>query len=195
MSAVFDIAQQACVFMEVTPISSLDDDGELAQLLKARYDAARDACLEVADWSFASRMVQLSTVSFDDPTFVLDPDLPYSYGLPADCLRIQEIFGAANWRIDADVLRADVPAPLRLRYTAKVVNEERLPAEFRLAIAYRLAAILAPRFTSTQSKVGDLLTMAEQSLKRAAKNSARDASPARYDGQADQGDWVDRVRR
>lgn len=194
--AVFDIAKMACVFMEVTPISSLDDGSELATLLSEQYDMARDACLETADWSFASKMVQLSAITPDaNSGYVIDPDLPYAYGLPGDCLRIQEVYDGARWQIDAAMLRADVPAPLRLRYTSKTPNEERLPAEFRAAVAYRLAALLAPRFTNTQSKVAGLLDLAEQTLRRAARNHARDASPVRYDGRDEEPDWVDMVRR
>lgn len=195
-SAVYDIARQACIFMEVTPISSLDDDSELAQALASQFGTARDACLETADWSFASRMVQLSELDATSlGNFVTDPDLPHAYGLPADCLRIHEVFDCAHWRIDSDTLRADIAAPLRLRYTSRIENETRFPAEFRMAIAYRLAHLLAPRFTSTQSKVNDLAANADNALRRAARNHARDASPARYDGQPDQGDWVTLARQ
>jgi hypothetical protein len=121
--------------------------------------------------------------------------LPHAYALPGDCLRIQEVFDGARWRIDAEVLRANIAAPLRLRYTSTVLNEERLPAEFRKAVAYQLAALLSPRFTNTQSKVGGLLDLAQQSLRQAKRNHARDASAERYDGQPEQPDWVDVVRR
>lgn len=191
-SAVFDIAQQACVFMEVTPISSLDDASELAAALKRQYEPARDACLQAADWSFASRLVQLSQIDATNlpNDFVADDVLPYAYALPSDCLKIQEVMDGARWRIDADCLRANVPAPLRLRYTTKVANETRLPPDFRLAISYRLASMLAPRWTSTQSKVSDLLAMADQSLNRAKRSDGRSASPQRYDGGQDTGDWA-----
>lgn len=195
-SAVYDIARQACIFMEVTPISSLDDDSEVAQALSSQYGAARDACLETADWSFASRMVQLSELDAATmPNYVADPDLPFAYGIPADCLRIQEVYDCARWRIDADGLRADIAAPLRLRYTARIENETRFPAEFRMAIAYRLAHLLAPRFSNSQGKVNDLAANADATLRRAARNHARDASPVRYDGQPDQGDWVRLARQ
>ena len=176
--------------MEVTAVSSLDDASELATALKGQYPTARDACLEVADWSFASKLVQLAQLDISAlPGFTPDDDLPYAFALPGDCLRIQTVYDAVRWRIDADCLRANAPAPLRLRYTATVVNETRMPAQFRTAVAYRLAALLAPRWTNTQGKVASLNDMADQSLQRALRNDGRSASAERYDGGYDTGDW------
>ena len=182
--------------MEVTPVSSLDDASELATALKSQYETARDACLEVADWSFASKQVQLPQLDTNAlPGFTPDDDLPYSFGLPSDCLRIQNVYGGVRWRIDAECLRANAPAPLRLRYTAKVFNETRMPPEFRIAVAYRLAATLAYRWTNTQGKVAALMDMANSSLKRAMRNQSRDASSERYDGGSDTGDWAKVARQ
>lgn len=189
-AAVADIATKACRIMEVTPVSSLDDDSQLARDLLAEFEVARDRCLEAGDWSFASQLVLLPEYEPAAP-FAADPDLPYSFRLPGDCLRVHEVGSlSTRWRVDRDALRADEPAPLRLRYTARTENEQQLPAEFRVAVATVLAAALAPQYVETLSKRQAIQQEAEAILKRAARNVARDASGQRYDGGDDEADWV-----
>lgn len=189
-AAVADIAAKACRIMEVTPVSSLDDESQLARDLLAEFESARDRCLEAGDWSFASVFVTLPEYVPEAP-FAADPDLPYTFRLPGDCLRVQEVGTlSTRWRIDRDALRADEPAPLRLRYTARLTNEQAMSAEFREAVAHVLAAALAPTYVETLSKRQAIEQKAEALLKRAARNVARDASTARYDGAEDEPDWV-----
>lgn len=193
--AIAEIAQQACIALERTPPSSLDDDTDLARALAAFYPMALERCLEAADWSFASRLAYLPPVALANDV-TRDVDLPYPYSMPADCSRLIEVGGGIDaWRRDGDVIWASAPPPLRVRYTFVPAAETRLPAEFRSAVAHTLALILAPIWLQTASKMESIERRAGADLKRAMRNHARDASPVRYDGQPDQGDWVLEARR
>lgn len=193
--AASTILAQAFRLMELAPISSFDDDSEQAQAAAEQYPNAIETCLEANDWSFASVFVNLPPVTPPD-TFAADPRLPYTYEVPGDLLRIQYVGdGSVHWRKDLHYLRADQPAPLAMRYTAKITNEAALPATFREAVSCKLALLLAPRWLGTANKIqalGDAFNMA---LRTAMRNDARTASDARYDGMPDQGDWASEATR
>lgn len=190
------IAQLACLTLERSPPASLEDDTDLARDLLAFYPDARDRCLEAGDWSFASTLVYLPEVSDLPDGYAADSDLPYLYAVPPDARRLLEVgTGLHRWRRDGVGIRADAPAPLRLRYTAAEPAESQWPAEFRTAVAMALAVLLAPRWLQTASKADNIERRAAQALKQAMRNHAADASQARYDGLTDAGDWVQEARR
>lgn len=193
--AASTIVQQAFRFMEKTPPNSLDDDSEEANAATEQYDIALGHCLEQADWSFASTFVNLPERTAPSPMAV-DPDLPYFYALPGDLLVIREIgTGRTKFRRDREGLRADEAGPLRLRYTARIDVEASLPAQFQTAVAAQLAALLAPKFLTTASKIAEIKNDAAMYLKRAMRADARTASDARYDGLDDGDDWVAEATR
>lgn len=184
------IAKQACLLMEVAPISSFGDGSELAVSMGDIYPVVVQGALEAADWDFASVLAWLPA-AVPGATDAADPDLPYLYQPPGDLVKLREVGDAdTKWRLDRGWLRASDGAPLRARYTATCDTEARMPAEFRLAVALRLAALLGPRYLGTQSKTADLRAQAESALKSAMRACARSASDERYDGLPDPGDWV-----
>lgn len=194
--ATSTIVPQAFRLMEKSPISSFADDSEEAEAAAEQYPEAMDICLEACDWSFASVLAALPEATNLPETVAADADLPYSYRLPAECVTVQEVDRPGkSWRRDRDLLRAASPGPLRIRYTGRITDEGKLPATFKTAVAYQLAALLAPRWLSTRTKVSDLQSYASQYLKQAMARDRNQASAARYDGLPDDGDWVTEVVR
>ena len=192
--AASTIVQQAFRFMEKTPPASFDDASEEAAAAAEQYPLAIGAMLEKADWSFASRLAMLQLVELP-LTSAADPDLPYTFGLPGDLVVIREIGdGRVSWRRDIEGIRCEDAVPLRCRYTCTITNEALLPAEFQRAVSARLATLLAPKFQGTQSKISATAEIERDALKLAMRTYARDASDARYDGLADDGDWVTDAR-
>lgn len=184
--AVSDIAAQAFRLLEMSPISSFGDDSEQAIGAAAQYGVALASCLEDSDWSFASKMASLPAVVETS----LDPVLVHVFERPFDLVRVQDVFPQyAQWRLDADRLRADQPAPLLIRYTALVSDETRLPGLFQTAVAYRLASLLAPRWTTSANRAEILAEQAEDWLEKARRSDRRSASVSRWDGRAPQADW------
>lgn len=193
--ATSTIAAQAFRLMEKSPIASFADDSEEAQAAAEQYPIAMQMCLEACDWSFASYLRELPEIAALPDGVPPDTDLPYNFARPGNCVALREVGDAfTGWRLDAEVLRASDPAPLRVRYTGTVANEAALPALFQTAVAYTLAALLAPRWVGTRTKVSDLNDMAATMLKRAMARDGGQASAARYDGQLDTGDWATEAR-
>jgi hypothetical protein len=192
--ATSTIVAQAFRLMEKSPISSFADDSEEAAAAAEQYAIAMEMCLEACDWSFASVFVTLPEAASLPSGNAADAALPYTYQMPGDCITLQEVGVVGDtWRRDRDLLRADAPGPLPVRYTGKITDEAKLPAIFRTAVAYQLAALLAPRWITTRTKVSDLQSYASQYLKQAMARDGRQASPMRYDGLADEGDWAARA--
>jgi hypothetical protein len=193
--ATSTIVAQAFRLMELGPISSFADDTPQARDAAEQYPEAMRLCLEASDWSFASELAMLPEIA-DLPSSRVDPALPYTYALPGSCVRLLEVGNeTVEWRRDKGVLRASVPGPLRIRFTEMVSDETRLPATFRIAVAYRLAAMLAPVWVGAQNKTDGLEEGAARAMAKAERMDARQASPQRYDGGADGGDWaVEAVR-
>ena len=188
--ATSTIAAQAWRFMELSPISSFDDDTEQARSAAEQYPNALRECLARADWSFASAVANLPE-AVRPPTVAEDPDLPYFFSPPGDCVRLLEVGAPGTlWRRDRDGLRATAPGPLRVRYTALITNEAILPAAFQAAVALRLATLLGPKWLGTQSKLRELERRFETELAQARKQDSRSASGARYDDDLSDGaDW------
>lgn len=190
------IVAQAFRLMELAPVSSLADDSEKAFAAAEQYPVALDMCLEACDWSFASVEVALPALAALPADNAANPGLPHSFAMPGLCVALREVGDeTTRWRRDRDLLRADCPAPLRVRYTARIENEARLPATFRTAVAWRLAALLAPQWVSVAEKVAALERGADTTLRAAMKQDAQQAGLMRYDGRPDQPDWVAEARR
>lgn len=189
--AASTIVAQAWRFMELAPISSFDDDTEQARSSAEQYTNALRECLSRADWSFASAIAMLPLADLPQ-TVAEDPDLPYFYQRPGDLVRLIEVGDpGTRWRLDRDGLRADAPAPLRIRYTAEITNEAQLPTAFQTAVALRLALLLGPRWLTTRAKMDNLARQFDAELAQAKKQDSRSASAARYDNDlTSSADWA-----
>jgi hypothetical protein len=192
-AAATPIVADAFRFMEMAPPSSFADDTPQAQDAAAAWPVVLDMTLEALDWSFASVLRMLPAAAVPDPAEA-DPDLPWLYPLPGDCLVVREAGEAGTrWRRDRAGLRADAPAPLRVRYTARI-DPALTPAAFREVLALRLALRLAPRWMGVASKIEAIEARLTRTLRDAARADARHASPASWSGGAPADDWTAEAR-
>lgn len=184
------IAAQAFLYMEKTPLSSLDDETEAAQAARTAYPQALNMMLELADWSFAS--VRRTLLEANAPqNATIDPAMPYFYKRPPDCLVLREVgdFGT-QWELMRDHLRADQPGKLIVRYTAQIADETRLTAQFRDAVAMQLAVLLSGVYVPTQTKRDMLANMLQTKTLMAMQADARSASARQWDDGPNHRDWV-----
>lgn len=193
-TATSTITAQAMRLLELSPISSFSDETETAAAVAEQYPDAMRQSLEAADWSFASVLADLPSLVLSIP---VDPKMPHTFSLPADCVLLREIVDkSVRWRVDRGrVLRASAVAPLRVRYTGMISDENLLPASFRLAVSYRLASLLAPRFIGTATKIDRIEQSAAAAIKAAMRVDAGQASPVSYDQRTGAGDWASEAVR
>lgn len=190
--ATSNIVAQAFRYMEMSPISSLGEDSEEAQAAAEQYPNAIAMLLEHADWSFASVQRDLSRLAELPGSVSSDPDLPYLFFLPAECLALRQV-GAprdmVRWRLEKQYLRADEAGPLRVRFTARITDEEKLPALFRNCVSLQLASLLAPRWVHSHTKTQGLEERLQHAVVAALHADARMASPDRFEHEQDI-DWL-----
>src|SRR5690348_10305177 len=79
------LANLACIKMGVLTISSFDDGSEPARIIGLIYDQCREHLLEEHPWSFATKTVALSQLSYTPPDF--GDGASIAYALPADYLK------------------------------------------------------------------------------------------------------------
>lgn len=109
MSARIDICNVALVSMlGANSINSLDDDSDEARAMKFCYYIARDAVLEDANWTFATKRFQPAE-NADPPEF----GWTYSYTIPSDIMRVTNV--------------------LREAFTVGFFYDTRMPEEYKSA--------------------------------------------------------------
>ncbi len=173
------IIGQALRHIRQAPVARLDPEAEILPALAAGFDRAIDECLDGSDWSFASTLAVLAGAALP-PGAVLDDTLPYSYQLPGDLVRIRRVGNrSTRWRVDAGVLRASDPAPLTIRYTARVTRESALPATFQAAVSLQIASLLGARWAGSVIEGDDIAMRALETLKQAMREDSRHAAAER----------------
>ena len=185
------IVAQAFRHIGRAAISSLGDDSEEAEAAREQYPRALRWCLEKCDWSFASTRRILTTATSDPEQ---DPDLPWLFTIPGDVVTVREVEAGVRWRIDRDGLRADVEAPLRVRYTGEISDETKTTTAFQDAVSLRLALMLGAYWSVTEARMQAIEGQLNDALKDAMREDSRTASEGRYDGLPEQADWATEAR-
>lgn len=149
-------------------ISDLDSDtSQEGKVCRRYYETARDEMLRDFSWPFATAFATLSLVD-EDPT----EEWSFSYRYPSDCLFVRRIVsGDRNdtrqsriaYRIVQDatgLLIYTDEEDAEIEYTVRLTVTGRFPADFVMALSYRLAAYIAPRIAA-----GDPFQRGELALK------------------------------
>ncbi len=191
--ATSDIAAQAFIMAELSPLSSFADDTPQAQSANQFYQTAIEMRLEAYDWTFASKLVRLAQVAdLAEADLEIDDALPYAFELPGDFLSLREIDPEPTlWQREGDFLRADSAGPLLLRYTRKITDESKLPPTFRASVAAQLALLFAPRWVKSNAKRQELQASLADLHDLARRNDRMAASSGRHDGRPRQGSWAE----
>lgn len=138
-------------------IASLTEKSKEAAVCNLFYEDCRDAVLADFPWRFATKRVALADLDIEQP------DWQYSYRYPTDCMRIVAIvspdgerFVTPEQRIPYEVgsdengtgrlILTDLQKAW-LRYVSKVTDPNMFDAEFRDALAWRLAAEINMQIT------------------------------------------------
>lgn len=163
MATRIEIINMALALLGAQPASSPDDGSVGANLALRFYDTVRDSVLTAANWGFALSRAELSKLG-TVPAF----GYRYAYALPPDFLRalaLSENADGYEWDIQSGCLLIDLDsgsAPLKLLYLARVTDESRYPADFALALAAKLASLMAPALLSASQGAGVSARMEEQ---------------------------------
>lgn len=174
---------QTLILLGEEQISSLSGGSLAARTLPKAFAGVRDALLRRHPWNFATRRATLSA----------DPDAPpgsfsTGYALPADCLRVRAVTGAAedDWAVEdgaadrspapsTSYLYTDITAP-EIVYTRLVAEVARWDALFLEIFTLELAAAAGATFGQSRAESEAFSARAAAKLAAARRIDEREAA-------------------
>lgn len=162
----------ASSFGEDDQLRSPDDDTHLSRSVRAVWDVQRRAALRDHSWNFAMRRAELPAQALATPPI----GWAFSYKLPADCVRLIEVFGwsRSTYQIEGGAVLADAQGPLRIRYIADLIEPALWDDLFVQAFANRLAFAIADRITGDRGRKNDAWQAYQAALAEAKRVDARE---------------------
>lgn len=186
MASVIQIANRALTKLGAARIISLGDDNKQSRAVLSCFDDLRDDELRSHRWSFAMKRTSLAADS-EAPAF----GFTYAYTLPADFLRLDLVndeFPAVvmdnyigmetnEYAIEGNKILANMAAPLKLRYIARIEDPNQMDVNFREALSCRIAAELAEDLTQSNQKRELAWNEYKQAVSRAIRTNAIEKPP------------------
>lgn len=138
--SVTDVCNMALSQIGVELISDVSEDSLEARMCNARHADLRDACLRAHPWNFATTFAKIAKTT-NTPAWRWS----YEYVLPADCLRVLELYDIRDQYeiVSNRRLYSNHDSPLKVKYTAQVTDPSLMDISFKQAWATLLAAELA----------------------------------------------------
>mgnify|MGYP001610872693 CR=1 FL=1 len=177
MPSDVEIASAALHELGAAAITAFDDDSDRARVVKALYDATRDATLRAHPWNFA--LVRKARAQ--DATAPLFK-YAFSYTLPTDpyCLRVirPDWTGLPEWKVEGRAFLTDAES-VSILYISRVVDPERFDALFTEAFTARLASRMAIPITGIRALMEAFYTLSIQKIAAAQSIDGQEGTPDR----------------
>lgn len=172
---------------EVSDIET--ESSEEAHACNRMYDVALETTLRDFNWPFANRVETLALVE-EDP----NSEWSYSYRYPVGCVKIKKILSG----IRNDTRQSRVPYEFanddsgqliytdqedaEIKFTYLVDSPEFYPADFVMALSFRIAFLVAPRIAGGDPfKTGDRALALYRETIRVAQASAMEEEQSEED--------------
>lgn len=170
MASEVEICNQSLSWLGANPIIALDQGTLEADLCDRNYKYLRDAVLEEAAWTFATKRFEFQPI-VDTPA--------YGYGqkflIPSTVLRIIEASDNANfyngvsnldWRREEEYIVADASV-IYAKCIIQITDPNKFSNLFAQTLAARLAAELAPTITESNTKTTQMWALYDKKIKMA----------------------------
>ena len=123
-------------------ITSLDDATKEARACKVFYPILRDQLIYSHPWNFAMKRVDISAQLADTPAFEWD----YAYTIPADCLRVWELYGSdAEWIVESGKFLTNQDEEIYIRYISEVTQTGKFNPSFVNCLGTLLGAEISAK--------------------------------------------------
>ncbi len=181
MASQVSIVNRALIKLGEAPILLLTDNVKQARTMAALFDDTRDAELRAHRWKFAMCRTRLSAL-VEAPEW----GYQYQYELPADFLglvQVNEIYlrsgtkQRAPWAIEGRRLLTDIPAPLAVRYIARITDTATFDPLFVDALACRLAMEACEAQTQSDTKFQRVAGLYKEAIQLAIRQDSIEAPP------------------
>lgn len=161
MASNVEIANRALTKVGARRLISLDDNTEGGRTVNSMFTIVRDAELREHSWRFSIKRVQ-QAAQVTTPVF----GYAFQYRVPSDSLKLLEVgqfypgadltdyvgTDTSPYAVENGFILTDYPAPLPIRYVARIEDPSLFDALFVEAFACRLAMELAEPLTQSGQK-------------------------------------------
>lgn len=189
-ASVASICSRALQMMGAGSINSIDDNTARAQVMKIAYEPVRDAELRARRWRFAIKRTGTNGIAADAAT-PGGNDFARQFPLPGDCLRVIEggsIRGYVDlsdyrdgcpglYSVEGRMILTNLPAPLHLRYLARIADVSLFDATFCEVLSARLARKTYKRITESTATGDELKGIMAEALRDAVSANALERPP------------------
>ena len=181
MAGVTELCNQALALVGGSLIDSLQASSTESRLCNLYYPTARVAVLNSNEWTFARKRVQLDAISPAEPV----PGFANTFLLPDDTLRVTKVSHSPDHldmhRVVYDLtvneeglkIIAARESIIYIKYIFNQDNFEMFSESFVLALAYKMATLLAIPIAHSSTLKASLDTAFEAHRKEAAANDGR----------------------
>ena len=137
----------------ITALADATKEGRACNVL---YPLMRDLMMYSHPWNFAMKRVDITGSLTTAPTF---PDDWYAYTLPADCLRVWELYGSdEEWSVESGLFLTPQDEEIYIRYIERVTEAGRFNPAYVECLVKRLGAALATKLLGSDgTKIKDQL--------------------------------------
>lgn len=185
MVSDLEIANAAIVPLGVRPIDAFDDSSRASRLATAQYQIRKRELLVMAFWKFNTRVV----LAEQNASAPVNPAYRYSYGIPANTLRVLSLKDSDGNTVDYDLqgleLLANQDQPLYVTIQEDVTSDR-----FRTRFVAALSAYLEWHWSGPLTSNDNTTAQKEATFTRVfstAKNrDAFQVPPARLIGRPSQ---------
>lgn len=174
-----EIANMALGVLTESPIDSLDEDIAAARLVRLHFDNTREAELKKRAWVFATQSATVAPIDSADLYW------PYSYALPADCLRVLPLMQSdveIDWQVKGGAVLTRWGGSRAIDYIANLVDPNDWDALFNDVLAAAIAIKIAHPLTGKTTMVDVARQVYKDAVREAVRNNAiqkRGRAPSR----------------
>ena len=152
-TSIVSICNRAPDLLGADPIASLEDGSKLAGLCQRNFEPCADSVLRLYPWNSALCRVRLPALA-EAPSWGYAAQYQLPPGpLPAHCLRVLEVAGCDDYRIEGRRILSHVLAPLDILYIGRIADATQYDPLLAEAIAARLSVQLAGNLTESGARI------------------------------------------
>lgn len=180
VTSIVSICNRALDLLGADPITSLEDGSKSARLCQRNFGPSADSVLRLYPWNAAIRRARLPAL-MESPAWGYD----YQYQLPQGpepsyCLRLLEVDGCDDYRIEGRRLVTNAPPPLDILYIGRILDAADYDALLAEAIAAKLAVHLAGNLTESGSRIDAARGYLNDILQQARSSDAQEGGQVRF---------------
>lgn len=151
--SVVSICNRALDLLGADPIISLEDGSKLAGLCQRNFEPSADSVLRLYPWNAALCRARVPALA-EPPAWGYGMQYQLPPGpTPNYCLRLLDVAGCDDYRIEGRRILADAGAPLDILYIGRITDAAQYDPLLAEAIAARLAIQLAGNLTESGSRI------------------------------------------